>query len=281
MFLRLGDVEIWRILESIDPFLEPHKFFPGMGEDALEFLRREVPRQLCPRTGKVLIPIQGFLLKTGRHNILIDACVGNDKTCRVKLWNKRSDGRFMAGLQAVGVTPEDVDYVMCTHLHLDHVGWNTRLEDGRWVPTFPNAKYIFPKEDHAHYGADPDTFYQESILPVIAAGQAELVSADHCLGDAVSLIPTPGHTPGHMSVRVSSPEGSVIISGDAIHSPVQCLRPDWHFVYDLDGAQAEKSRRALLELVCETPVRLIGSHFPLPSIGYVTGNSAGFGWREA
>lgn len=280
MLLRMGDVEIWRILESVDPFLEPQKFFPDMGAGGLDLLRREVPRQLCPKSGKMLIPIQGFLIRTPRHNILIDACVGNDKTCSIEQWNMRSGGRFMAGLTAAGVTPEDVDFVMCTHLHLDHVGWNTRLEDGRWVPTFPNARYIFPDKDHAHFSADPDTVYQESVLPVIAANQAELVATDHTLGDAVSLIATPGHTPGHVSVKVSSDDSEVVITGDAIHSPVQCLRPDWNFAFDVDKATAAKSRRSLLEMVCDTPCRLIGSHFPLPSLGHVVCRSDAFNWSK-
>lgn len=281
MLFRMGDIEIWRILESVDPFLEPQKFFPDMKAEDLDLLRREVPRQLCPRTGMILIPIQGFLIRTPRHNILVDACVGNDKTCRIEQWNMRSDGRFMAGLTAAGVTPEDIDYVMCTHLHLDHVGWNTRLKDGRWVPTFPNAKYLFPDDDHAHFSADPDTVYQQSVLPVMAADQAELVAADHALGDAVSLIPTPGHTPGHVSVQISSDQGAVVISGDAIHSPVQCLRPDWSCVSDVDRATAAKSRRSLLEMVCESHCRLIGSHFPLPSVGHVLRGDDAFTWSEA
>ena len=180
MLLRLGDIEIWRILESVDPFLKPQDFFPDMEPDGLELIRSKAPRQLCPKTGMMLLPIQGFLIKTPQHVILVDACIGNDKTCEFEQqWHMRSDGRFLAGLTAAGVTPEDVDYVMCTHLHIDHIGWNTRLSDGRWVPTFPNAKYIFPAADHDHFSQDPNTSYQESILPVIESNQAELVSSDH------------------------------------------------------------------------------------------------------
>lgn len=281
MLFRMGDIEIWRILESVDPFLQPQEFFPDMKVEGLDLLRREVPGQLCSKSGMMLIPIQGFLIRTPRHNILVDACVGNDKTCSIEQWSMRSDGRFMAGLTAAGVTPEDVDYVMCTHLHLDHVGWNTRLEDGRWVPTFPNAKYIFPDDDYVHFSADPDVVYQESVLPVIAANQAELVASDHALGDAVSLIPTPGHTPGHVSVKVSSDQSAAVITGDAIHSPVQCLQPDWNFAFDVDKVAAAKSRRTLLNIVCDSPCRLIGSHFPLPSVGHVLSRGDAFRWSEA
>lgn len=281
MLTRIGNVEIWRILESIDPFMGPLDFFPDMGEAGLALMRQEAPRQLCPDTGMVLVPVQGFLIKTPHHVILVDACVGNDKTFEMfKSWNKRSDGRFMAGLAAAGAGPADIDYVLCTHLHVDHVGWNTRLENGQWVPTFPNARYIFPSIDNAHFGADPSTVYNESVLPVIAAGQAELVSSDHTLGDCISLIPTPGHTPGHVSVRITDSGHEAVISGDLIHSTVQCLRPKWNFAYDHDKDQAAQTRWAFLSAASEAGHLVLGSHFPLPSIGCVQTEGEAFRWIE-
>lgn len=280
MLTRIGNVEIWRILESVDPFLGPLEFFPDMGDDGLALLRREVPRQLCPATGTMLIPIQGFLIKTPRHIVLVDACVGNDKTCETDIWHKRSDNRFMAGLAAAGVSPTDVDFVLCTHLHLDHVGWNTKLENGQWVPTFPKARYVMPSADHAHFSAAPDIVYNESVLPVIAAGQGELVTSDHMLGDYISLIPTAGHTPGHVSVRIADAGQEALISGDAIHSPIQCRRPEWNFAYDLDKQLAAKSRLTLLGLASENDQLLVGSHFPLPSFGRVRAVGGEFRWIE-
>lgn len=282
MLARIGDVEIWRILESVDPFLEPLVFFPDMGEAGLGLLRREVPRQFCPRTGLMLIPIQGFLLKTPDSVILVDACIGNDKTFEMHpAWHRRSDGRFLASLAAAGVGPADVDYVLCTHLHLDHVGWNTRLENGRWVPTFPNARYLLPSLDHEHFSAQQDVVYNESVLPVIEAGQAEMVSADHQLGDFVSLVPTPGHTPGHVAVRIAHGGQEALITGDAIHSPIQCRHPEWNFVYDHDAELAFRSRRALLAGFSERGELVIGSHFPLPSLGHVQAAAEAFRWIEA
>lgn len=282
MLTRIGNVEIWRILESVDPFMEPLAFFPDMGQEGLALMRQEAPRQLCPNTGMVLIPIQGFLIKTPQHVILVDACVGNDKTFEFfKKWNKRSDGRFMASLAAAGVGPADIDYVLCTHLHVDHVGWNTRLENGQWVPTFPNARYIFPSVDNTHFSADPSTVYNESVLPVIAAGQAQLVSSDHMLGDYVSLIPTPGHTPGHVSVRINDAGHEAVISGDVLHSTIQCLRPDWNFAYDLDQELAAETRHAFLAAAGEAGQLVLGSHFPLPSLGRVQTVGAAFRWIES
>jgi glyoxylase-like metal-dependent hydrolase (beta-lactamase superfamily II) len=281
MLTRIGNIEIWRILESVTPFMEPLDFFPDMGADGLELLRREVPRQVCPDSGRMLLPIQGFLIKTPQHTILVDACVGNDKSNDwFPAWHQRSDGRFMAGLAAAGVGPADVDYVLCTHLHVDHVGWNTKLEDGRWVPTFGNARYLLPAADNTHFSAAPSAVYNESVLPVIEAGKAELVGPDHMLGDYVSLIPTPGHTPGHVSVRIADGGDEAIITGDAIHSTVQCLRPDWNFALDHDKPLAEASRRALLATAAETAPLVLGSHFPLPSLGRIITAGDAFRWKE-
>jgi glyoxylase-like metal-dependent hydrolase (beta-lactamase superfamily II) len=150
------------------------------------------------------------------------------------------------------VTPADVDVVFCTHLHVDHVGWNTRLENGQWVPTFPNARYLFPEADEEHYGKDAGETYTESVLPVIAAGQAELVRGAHEMRDGITLFPTPGHTPGHSSVMIDSGGARAVITGDAIHSTAQCAHPGWHFRYDTDAEAAVRSRRCLLEMAVGT-----------------------------
>jgi glyoxylase-like metal-dependent hydrolase (beta-lactamase superfamily II) len=282
MLMRIGSVEIWRILESVDRFLPPAAFFDDVSAEDLDVLRRYAPRQLCPETGVMLLPIQGFLLKTPDHVILVDACVGNDKTFEMfETWHRRSDGRFMAGLAAAGVTPADVNYVLCTHLHVDHVGWNTRLDDGRWVPTFPNASYLMPGLDHDYFVADGGPVYTESVLPVIVAEQAELVGPDHMLGDHVALIPTPGHTPGHVSVSVRDGAAEAIITGDALHSTVQCVRPHWNFAYDHDKPRAAASRRSLLSRAAETGPLVLGSHFPLPSVGRVRAAGDAFDWDES
>lgn len=205
MLCRIGDVEIWRILEINGPFMMPAELFPKAGPDIEEIIRQHVPEQICQSTGKLILPIQGFLLKTPSGSILIDSCVGNDKTIPGhKDWHQRSSGRFMSALKAAGITPDDIDFVLCTHLHSDHVGWNTQLVDGRWVPTFPKARYLMPKADAAFHSDAGSQLYNESVLPVIKADQAELVNEGHFLGDHVALIPTPGHTPGHVSVLVLS-----------------------------------------------------------------------------
>lgn len=137
-----------------------------------------------------------------------------------------------------------------------------------------------PAVDNAYFSADPDVVYTESVLPVIAAGQAEFVSSDHMLGDYVSLIPTPGHTPGHVSVRISDSGHEAVITGDAIHSPIQCYHPEWNFIYDHDGVQAARTRRSFLESTCDAGHVVLGSHFPLPSLGTLQELKAAFKWVE-
>ncbi len=281
MLCRIGQIEVWRILEINAPFLTPEELYPTAGPDVREIIQAHVPNQLCPATGRLILPIQGFLLKTGTHTILVDSCVGNDKTVPGNAnWNKRSDNRFMASLTAAGVSPEDIDYVLCTHLHIDHVGWNTRLEDGRWVPTFPNARYVMPAADDEAFRPGATNSYCESVLPVIETGQAELVAPGHMLGDNVTLMPTPGHTPGHVSIHLKSGTAQAVITGDALHSTVQCWQPDWLFKFDMDGGMAAASRRQLLEEASESGRIVLGSHFTLPSIGRVKVQGDAFRWEE-
>ncbi len=280
MLCKIGDVEIWRILEIHAPFMRPEDLFPNAGPDVRRTIERLVPGGVCQSSGKIILPIQGFLLKTPDHVILVDSCVGNDKTHEaLPDWHRRSSTRFEAALQAAGVEFEDVDYVLCTHLHSDHVGWNTRLMDGRWVPTFPKARYLMPAEDEAMQRAAQGDMYRESVLPVIEAGQAELVTPGHGLGDHVTLIPTPGHTPGHVSVRVSSGGAEAIITGDAIHTTAQCSHPEWHFRFDADAEQAVTSRRFLLETASERACLVLGSHFSLPSVGRIRTAGDVFRWE--
>ncbi len=281
MLCRIGDVEIWRILEIHALFLMPEELYPNAPSDVRAIVEACVPGGLCPETGRLILPIQGFLLKTPAHVILVDSCVGNNKSVPgMPSWHRRSDGRFMAALTAAGVGPEDVDYVLCTHLHTDHVGWNTRLEDGRWVPTFPNARYLMPAADEEFFSASAGNAYTQSVLPVVEAGQVELVTAGHMLGDCITLIPTPGHTPGHVSVLVTSGTAEAVITGDALHTSAQCRRPDWHFKYDTDPELAAVSRRQLLEGVSEANRTVLGSHFALPSIGRVRAHGDAFRWVD-
>ncbi|OSQ51077.1 beta-lactamase [Marivita geojedonensis] len=281
MLCRIGEVEVWRLLDMHGPFMAPEELFPNAGADVARIIENHVPGCICRETGRLILPVQGFLLITPHHRILIDSCVGNDKTVPTfPDWHKRSDTRFLSSLAAAGLTVSDIDYVLCTHLHTDHVGWNTRLEDGRWVPTFPKARYLMPAADESVQKVRNTDLYVESVLPVIAAGQAELVDAGHILDDCVSLIPTPGHTPGHVSVRVASRGKEAIVTGDALHTAAQCWHPEWHFRFDVDAEQAVKSRRRLLETASEADCVVLGSHFSLPSVGRIAAFQNAFHWTD-
>ena len=281
MLCRIGEIEIWRILEMNGPFMPPEELYPTAGPDVRAIIEAHVPGQICPETGKLIIPIQGFLLKTPDHVILVDACVGNDKDNTRPDWRHRSDTRFMAALMAAGVAPAQVDYVLCTHLHPDHIGWNTKLEDGRWVPTFPKARYLIPAADEEEYRRQGTTTYLESVLPVIEAGQAEMVEPGHMLGDLVTLMPTPGHSPGHVSIQLKSGGEEALITGDALHCTAQCWHPEWHFLYDADPEMAATSRRHLLDVAADSGCTVLGSHFKLPSVGRVRVAGDAFRWEES
>lgn len=281
MLCKIGDVEVWRILEINKPYRPPEELFPTAGPDVTSIIEAHVPGGVCPTTGGLILPIQGFLLKTPSHNILVDSCVGNDKTVpTTPNWHKRSDHRFVAALTAAGVGFDEIDYVLCTHLHTDHIGWNTQLVDGRWVPTFPKARYLMPSADEQMLRGRNSDPYIESVLPVVEAGQVELVQAGHKLGDHVTLVPTPGHTPGHVSVAIESGSKRAVITGDAMHSTAQCWHPEWHFKYDDDPELAVTSRTRLLEDVSEAGCTVLGSHFALPSIGSVRQEAGAFRWEE-
>lgn len=281
MLCKIGDIEVWRMLEIHAPFLTPAELFPNAGPDVGQAIDAHAPGSVCQHSGGLILPIQGFLLKTPSHNILVDSCVGNHKTvASIPDWNNRSDNRFEAAFTTAGITYADIDYVLCTHLHTDHVGWNTQLLDGRWVPTFPNARYLMPTADEEHHRLQKSDLYIESVLPVIEAGQVELVQSEHRLGDHVTLIPTPGHTPGHVSIKVKSKTHEAVITGDAIHTTAQCWYPDWHFKYDDSADRAVKSRKYLLELASESNCMVLGNHFSLPSIGRVKATANAFCWKE-
>lgn len=271
----LGEIVIQRIVESICTGFDPLSFFPGSTLD--DWARHRTwmePRALDPASGNLILTIQAFLVRTRHHTILIDTCVGNHKSRPLRpFWHMQKLNTFLPRLAAAGVNPEDVDYVMCTHLHGDHVGWNTQLRDGRWVPTFPNAKYIFAQREwdsiEALHRRDPQPQFVDSILPVMEAHQAQLVSSEFALNDEVWLEPTPGHTPGHACVHLASRGAEAVITGDCIHSPVQCVELGWTMRADSDPALASATRRGFLERYCDSGVMVCATHFPEPSIGRI------------
>jgi glyoxylase-like metal-dependent hydrolase (beta-lactamase superfamily II) len=264
-----------RVLEMVMPF-DRQAFFPETTDSDWAPHRHWLePDALNPVDDTILLPMQSYVVRTSHHTILIDSCVGNDKERPTRpAWHFKSDETYMRALAAHGISPEDIDFVMCTHLHSDHIGWNTRLENGRWVPTFPNARYVFSEKEleawrdggHEKFSRVP---YEDSVLPIVEAGRAQLVSNDFALDDEVRLEATPGHTPDHLAIALASSGASAVMCGDLMHSPVQCLHPEWVPWPDWDPELAMRSRRGFLDRYCETSTLVCTAHFPLPSAGRV------------
>lgn len=279
----LGDATIHQVVEQEAPFFDAFEFFPTLSQEVLEENRSWLQPTYIDAAGRVVLCIQSYLVRTPRHTILIDTCVGNHKPRpRRPFWDKMANDRYERGLAATGLSVRDVDYVMCTHLHVDHVGWNTRLANGRWVPTFPRARYVFAERELEYWTLrqkdDPEScpWITDSVLPIVEAKQAELVASDHELDDLVKLIPTPGHTIDHYSVRVGKPGRDAIITGDMIHSPLQARYPEIGMFSDYDAQQAGQTRRNLFNQVCETSTLMCTAHFPSPSTGRIVGLGAAF-----
>ena len=268
---QLGDIVINRILELEAPFMRPLEFFDEALPEVVEPHRHWLePNALDPETGKMIMPVQSYLIRTRHHTILIDTCIGCRKTYDgVPEWKDRRDETWLHNLAIAGVRPGDIDYVFCTHLHVDHCGWNTRLMNGRWTPTFPNAKYILAADEYAACEADGTAVFLENVLPVMEAGQAVLVDNDYALDDEVWLTPSPGHTAGHVSVNIASRGRNAVMTGDMMHSPIQLAHPGWSPNFDHNPVLSAETRKHFLDSHCETDTLVLTAHFPSPSVGLV------------
>jgi glyoxylase-like metal-dependent hydrolase (beta-lactamase superfamily II) len=229
--------------------------------------------------GELRLAVQALLVRTPTLRIVVDTCMGNDKT--------RSGGAghmlntdVLERLTAAGFGREDVDVVLCTHLHIDHVGWNTMLVDGAWTPTFPRARYLIGRTEHDYWrgrsAGDDAAIFADSVKPVFDAGLADLEESDHRICDEVRLVPTPGHTPGHVSVAIESRGERALITGDIMHNPAQMARPDWGSFVDVDAQASAATRRRVLGELAGAPVLVIGTHFPAPTAGKVVRDGDGY-----
>jgi glyoxylase-like metal-dependent hydrolase (beta-lactamase superfamily II) len=276
-----SDMTIHRIVEQEGPFLPALDMLPGLTPESLAENRHWLRPAALDADDMLQLCIQSYVVETPHHTILVDSCLGNDKPRKGRpAWNMKTDDTFMRGLAAAGFSVNDIDYVFCTHLHVDHVGWNTRLENGRWVPTFPNARYVFGKIEHDYWVAQnartENPVYLDSVLPVVDAGRADLVTNDHVLGDHVRLLPTPGHTPGHVAVCFGKGSDEAVMSGDLIHSPLQTRYPELSVKFDVDQAQSAVTRRSFLERYCDTKTLCCTAHFPSPTVGRIKRWDNGF-----
>jgi glyoxylase-like metal-dependent hydrolase (beta-lactamase superfamily II) len=269
--LRLGELAVQRIVEHEIPVYQPSDMFDEATPRAVAPYREWLePDALCPATGCLIMPVVSYLVRTRHHCILIDTCVGCDKTyAEPPAWHQRQNEAWLANLQAAGVQPDDIDFVFCTHLHSDHCGWNTRLVDGRWVPTFPNAKYIFARDEYETTEAEGHQLFLDNVLPVMEAQQAVLVDMDYALDDELWLEPTIGHTAGHVAIHLKSGPHHAAMCGDLIHSPIQLAEPDWSCNSDYNLALAATTRKEFLDTYCDSNSLILTSHFPSPSVGHI------------
>jgi len=279
----IGDLEIHRVIEEERPLFDPLEFFPALSKETLAENRPWLEQMgaVDAASGQLRLCIQSYLIRTPHHTILVDTCVGNHKERPTRpFWHQKTSDVWEKNLAATGFSVADIDYVMCTHLHVDHVGWNTKLENGRWVPTFPKAKYIFGAKEYAYWEAEnrktPNPVIEDSVLPIVAAGRAELVATDSALNDHVRLTPTPGHTPDHFAVELGKDKTIAVLTGDLIHSPLQARYPELSMRADTDQAASAVTRRKFLECHCDTGRLMCTGHFPSPSTGHFTRWGDGF-----
>ena len=271
----VGDLIIHRAIEQETTFFPALELFPQLTPELLGENRTWLRQAGAMDDQDVLILcFQSYIVRTPRHTILIDSCIGNDKQrpARPK-WHMKTDDTYMRALAAASVTPDDIDYVMCTHLHVDHVGWNTRLENGRWVPTFPKARYVFGKAEYDYWSEQNRKTevppFADSVLPVVEADRCEIVGNDFAVGDHVRILPTPGHTPGHVAFALGKGRDSAVFCGDLMHTPLQTHYPELSPKFDVDPAQAAVTRRNFLDRYCDTDTLCCTAHFPSPSVGKI------------
>jgi glyoxylase-like metal-dependent hydrolase (beta-lactamase superfamily II) len=267
---KIGQVTITRVVEIEAPFPGTFVLPDAVPENVTKI--GWLQPHFANAEGALLMSVHPLVVESEGRRILVDTCIGNDKERpSVPNWHLRQ-GSFLRDLAAAGFPRESIDTVLCTHLHVDHVGWNTMKVDGRWVPTFPSARYLVAKNEWQHWKDVKDEFGDvigDSVRPVFDAGLADLVDPDHRLTGEVRLESTPGHTPGHVSVVISSAGHEAVITGDLMHHPCQMTKPLWASNFDYDQDAARATRRRFLEKYAGTSVLVLGTHFATPTAGKI------------
>jgi glyoxylase-like metal-dependent hydrolase (beta-lactamase superfamily II) len=261
---RIGKVRITKVVE-LETVGSTRFILPLASREEIQKLPWLIPH-FATEEGRLKMSIHSLIVETPMRRIVVDTGLGNDKHGRgVPTWNNRNTP-FLEALTAAGFPPDTIDTVLCTHLHVDHVGWNTRLVGGAWVPTFPNARYVFERTEYEYWRDYSDTperaaVFNDSVKPIVDAGKAELIASDARLTEEITMIPTPGHSPGHMSLHITSDGAEGLLTGDVAHHPCQMAHLDWSSTADSDPHQAADTRQRLFSRVADRPVLVIGGHF--------------------
>ncbi|MFI0898124.1 MBL fold metallo-hydrolase [Streptomyces sp. NPDC020983] len=294
--MSLGDVEITRVVEWSGPIRTARFIIPDSDEETWRRNRGWLaPDFWTPDDDAYRCRIQTWVLRSEGRTVLVDTGVGNgrERPQVPQFAGLRTD--YLARLRAAGVAPEDVDVVVNTHIHYDHVGWNTEWRDGEWVPTFPNATYLIPGADNAYF--DPESprrsrpprddhervrwegsklVYNDSIAPVLRAGQAVLWEGSYRIDGNLLLETAPGHTPGSSVLTLRSGTDRAVFVGDMLHSPVQVLDPDWNSCFCDDLRLAARTRRAWLSRAAELRELVVPAHWPGHGAAEVRQDGDGF-----
>lgn len=275
---QVGDYAITSVLEEETHRIPPELFFPDAKQDDVARHAWLVP-DFADAHGRISLRVQAFVIEGRGRCVLVDPCVGNGKKRPLPWWNERS-WPFLERFAEAGFEPRRVDAVVHTHLHADHVGWDTHLQDGAWVPTFERARHLYTAREleWCRRGGNVgiDGVYADSVAPILEAGIADVVPEDADLGDGLRLEPTPGHTPGHVSLWVTSGGETALVSGDFLHHPVQCAELHWAEIGDVDAEQARATRRRMLERAAQTQALFLGTHFATRPAGRILADAGAF-----
>ncbi len=280
----IGKYAITKVVELERPFAPAREFFPDLTAEMLDICQRELPPGHLTPDGYVHMSYHTFVVRTDRFTMLIDTSCGNHKERKTRPEFSHLNINFLGALAEAGVKPEEVDYILCTHLHWDHVGWNTQLIDGRWVPTFPNAKHIISRKEYEFWDAayrrgDPSIHcvsFEDSILPVKKAEQVTLVDDDYEFDDGVILEPCIGHSPGHVVINIANQGVRGVVTGDVIHHQIQLRFPAMSTKADSDPNLARQTRTALIEKHAGSGSLLLPAHFRTPTVGRIEKAAQGF-----
>lgn len=275
--LSLGAARIDTVLEIETIPMPFAQFLPASVPELIAAERAWlVPHHADATLQRGFLTFHTYVIRHAGRTILVDTCMGNDKDRGGHPIFHGLRTNWLGELAALGVHPDAVDYVMCTHMHGDHVGWNTRLANGRWVPTFPNARYVFARREfearESAWRADESAGYgsfTDSVLPVVASGQADLVASDHEIEGLLQLEAAPGHTPGNVVIHLRSQHAHAIFSGDTIHHPLQVKYPEWSSAFCEDPTASAACRRRFVETHADTTTLILPAHFPLPTAGHI------------
>jgi glyoxylase-like metal-dependent hydrolase (beta-lactamase superfamily II) len=273
----VGDYTITSILEEQTERVPPELFYPGRSAEDVQRHSWLVPDFVDAR-GRLKFRVQAFVIEGGGRTLLVDPCVGNSKRRQNPYWNMRSYP-FLERLAEAGLSVEKIDTVVHTHLHADHMGWDTQYIDNVWCPTFPKARYLYTERELLATKAEPthaQDIYADTIAPILEAGLADIVDENAQLAAGIRLESTPGHTPGHVCLWLESRGDAALITGDIVHNPVQCAEPLWTQSFDADADEARATRNRMLAEVCARGALVLGTHFPNKPAGKLVPDGAAY-----